>query len=156
MVLFIVEMDIYPCSWFFLWWSDKENINLPKQKKNVNSHTKDKEKMAKCTIIRIIRMQWFLLVQYIKPWRILTSNLSATKSMYWLISLEFIPTRSHGRASHTNSLSISINQLWTKITKDTFMAIICTLDDKSDRFQERYSDWSGALITSSSDNCMSK
>ena len=47
MALFTIEMDIYPCSWFFLWWLDKENINLGKQKKNVNLHTKEKEKLAK-------------------------------------------------------------------------------------------------------------
>ena len=46
MFMFIVEMDIYPCFWFFLWWLDKENINLPKQKKNLILHTKDKEKMG--------------------------------------------------------------------------------------------------------------
>ena len=43
MVFFIVEMDIYPCSSFFLWSPDKENINLPKQKKNVILHTKDRK-----------------------------------------------------------------------------------------------------------------
>ena len=43
MVLFIFEMYIQPCSWFFLWLPNKKNINLAKQKKNIILHTKDRK-----------------------------------------------------------------------------------------------------------------
>ena len=43
MVLFIVEMEIQPYSFFFSWSPNKENINLGKQKKILILHTKDKK-----------------------------------------------------------------------------------------------------------------
>ena len=76
-------------------------------------------------------MQWFWLVQNIKPWSILTNNLSTTKSMYWLIRLEFIPTRSHGRASHTSSLSISTTSQTILLTLSSLSMLFIRIQNPS-------------------------
>lgn len=44
---------------------------------------------------------------------------SATNSMYWLINSPFIPTNAHGRASHTNSLSMSTASLTIPLTRSS-------------------------------------
>ena len=56
MVLFTVEMDFYPCPWFSLWWSDKENISLPKWRK-CTLGTKDRN-LTKCQIHSVERGIW--------------------------------------------------------------------------------------------------
>ena len=56
MVLFTVEMAFYPCSWFSLWWSDKENIGFPKWRK-CTLGTKDRN-LTKCQIHRVERGIW--------------------------------------------------------------------------------------------------